>query len=166
MAINSFANIDYTAAGGMTLIATNTLSSATSTSFSSIPSTYKHLKIIGSLYATASNSTVTMDINAGALSINGKTLTISATPATVMATTTNARIAFASAGEYCGWDANIFGYTVADTKKMWSSYGSSTGTYTPYIAGGQFNTSTSVAVSALTFAFTSSTGTVSLYGIS
>ena len=154
------------APSAMTLIATNTISGSTST-FSSIPSTYKHLKIIGSSPASPSSQVVSWSATGHTIFTKIWQWPTSATAFTGGTTGTQNIIGSGpTAGGYnITWELNIPNYTYAGDKSWYGQGGGASGNVYYMLFGGYLNAS--VAVSSLTFSYNSgSTGTISLYGLS
>ena len=148
------------APSAMTLIATNTISSGTTSVFSSIPGTYKTLKAIGKMN---SGSTYTFEVNAGLTSTATRYGYLNSTPAWVLAASTGAAYVGNGTG-LVGWDCNFFDYTSVTTQHSYGTYGTSASG--PLIGGGVVNHA-SGAITTITFFFVSgSVGSISLYGIS
>jgi hypothetical protein len=147
-------------AGAMTLIASNTITSGTTSVFSSIPNTYKTLKAIGKMDG---GTNYFVEMNAGSVSCAGYRGIINTTPAWSLATNVNGYLTVGTGS--VGWEANFYNYTDVQTTHTYTSYGIGT-SFAPYVACGNITVGSAAAVSTLTFLFASgATGVISLYGI-
>lgn len=170
--------------GGMTLISTASLSAATAISFTSIPSTYKHLKLVmidlyqslGSVYWTlqfnsaSGYSWVTSNLRG---TVTDTTNAVSGTA--IGATAYNAPIPatyIISKNGSCSGTINIYNYTSTSLLRAFdfnrSGYDGVGGLYMNGFANGVYDT-TGTAITRLDFTRSSTqtiTGTIQLWGVS
>lgn len=120
--------------GGMTLIATNSWSSGTSTSFSSIPSTYKHLKILFIGISNSATGQITCLFNSnsasvyswGALRYQGGSATMNSTNLDNNLNMFGGSVVpISSNGTFSGY-FDIFNYSDTNRNKSGTSVGSGT----------------------------------------
>jgi len=175
--------LKWATGSGMTLISTATLSAATSISFTSIPSTYKHLKLVmidlfqslGSVYwtlafnsatgyswvATTFKGTATNTTNTVSGTAIGSDNQNSPIPATYQSTNNGT----------CNGTINIYNYTSTSLQRSFdfsrTGYDGSTANYINGFASGAYNT-TGTAINRVDFTRSSSqtiTGTIQLWGV-
>ena len=172
------------ASGGMTLISTATLSAATSISFTSIPSTYKHLKLVmidlfqslGSVYWTLTfNSASGYSWVASTLKGTATDTTNGVGSAAIGSSNQNAPIPAtytATNNGTCNGTINIYNYTSTSLQRSFdfnrTGYDGATANYINGFANGTYNT-TGTAINRVDFTRSSTqtvTGTIQLWGVS